>query len=94
MHVISLKYLFLHYVYKGFACFSVSATYACLVTVRPDEGIRSPRTRVRDSFELPCECWELNLVPLQEKIKCSLPSLQLLIDIIPKGNIVHKLGTN
>ena len=30
------------------------------------EGVRSPEIGVTGSYELPCECWELNLGPLEE----------------------------
>jgi hypothetical protein len=28
---------------------------------RAEEGVRFPRTGVTDGWELPCECWKLNL---------------------------------
>ena len=30
-------------------------------------GARSPKTRVTDSYEPPCGCWELNSGPLEEQ---------------------------
>ena len=38
----------------------------CLCSWKPEEGIRSPGTRVIGSCELPSECWELGLVPVEE----------------------------
>lgn len=32
---------------------------------RPEDGIKSPETRVTDSCEPPYGCWELNLEPLK-----------------------------
>jgi hypothetical protein len=34
---------------------------------RPEEGVRSLGTGVRDSYELPCGCWELNLGPPEKQ---------------------------
>jgi hypothetical protein len=42
----------------------------CLV---PSEARRSPKTGVRGDYELPCECWELNLEPLQEEQVVLIP---------------------
>lgn len=36
----------------------------------PQGQNRSPGTRVTDSYELPCGCWELKLSPLNQ---CSQP---------------------
>lgn len=40
----------------------------CLATEETQRGIRSSATGVTDSCESPCECWELNLGPLQEQV--------------------------
>jgi hypothetical protein len=42
------------------------------------EGIRFPRTRIIDGFELPYGCWELSLDPLDEQLMLLTtdPSLQ------------------
>ena len=46
----------------------------------PAEGVSSPGTEVMDGCEPPCGCWELNLVPLQDRwvllTSCHLSSLQ------------------
>ena len=34
--------------------------------LRPEKGFRSLETRIADSWELPCGCWELNSGPLEE----------------------------
>jgi hypothetical protein len=47
------------------ACVSVYHVFIVLVETR--RGIASPGTGVTDSCELPCECWELNLGPLEEQ---------------------------
>jgi hypothetical protein len=31
------------------------------------DGVKSPRIGARDSCELSCECWKLNLGPLEEQ---------------------------
>jgi hypothetical protein len=31
-----------------------------------EEGVSSPSTAISDGCELPCECWPLNLGPVQE----------------------------
>lgn len=48
--------------------------YVCM----PVEGIRSHRTTVTDSCELPCRFWELNPDPLEEQpvFSNAEPSLQ------------------
>jgi hypothetical protein len=40
-------------------CFA--SMYVCI------ENVGSPGTGVRDSCDLPCKCWELNLGPLEEQ---------------------------
>jgi len=45
-------------------CTSALTRYAW----RREEGVRSQRTRVKDSCEPPCGCWELNLGPLQRQL--------------------------
>ena len=42
------------------------------------EGVRSPGTRITDSCELPCGCWDLNIGPLEEQpmFLITEPSLQ------------------
>jgi hypothetical protein len=41
-------------------------------------GIRAPGTGTTDNYELPCECWDLNLGPLGEQpvLLTTEPSLQ------------------
>lgn len=48
---------------------------------RPEEYIQSPTTGIIESYELPCGCWEPNLVPLQEEnmLLISEPSLGLKV---------------
>ena len=51
-------------------CIGVYAKYTSMYhnmkcPQRPEEGIGSPGTGVRDSCKPPCECWELNLDPLE-----------------------------
>ena len=51
-----------------------------------NKGVGSPGTRVTNSCELPCGCWELNPGPLQEQqvFLTTEPSLQPLFqDLIP-----------
>jgi hypothetical protein len=45
----------------------VCVLYVCLMPKEVITGCQIPRTEVTDSCELPCECWELNLGPLQEQ---------------------------
>lgn len=60
-----------------------------------EEVIRSPGTGVKDIYEAPYECWESNLVPLEEQpelltTKLSLCSLKLMtIHVITKRQL-HK----
>lgn len=58
----------------------VYAPCTCLWWWRPEEGIESFGTRAIDSCELPCQCLEASLCPLEEKhvLSASEPSLQLL----------------
>lgn len=48
-------------------------TYICVPCVsfswRPKDGVRSSRTRVTPGYELWCRCLELNLGPLEEKLR-------------------------
>ena len=57
----------LSYMYGCFVCMHVCAPYVCLLPEYTIEGIKSPRMRVTDSYELPCKCWQLNLGPLEEQ---------------------------
>lgn len=54
---------------------------------RAKEVVRSPGTGVTDAHEPPCECWELNLGPLQElqvllATELSLQPQQLFLNTI------------
>jgi hypothetical protein len=55
------------------SCALVFCLHVCLC-----EGVRSPGTGVTDIYELPCECWELNLGPLEKQpaLLTTEPSLQ------------------
>ena len=46
----------------GIKMCNIGGLYVCL-----NEDGGSPRTGVRDSCELPCDCWKLNLNPLEEQ---------------------------
>lgn len=49
------------------ACMTVY--YVCgWCSLWSEEGIGSPGTGVVGGYELPCECWESNLGPLQEQM--------------------------
>ena len=52
------------------------------------EGIRFPRTRIIDGFELPYGCWELSLDPLDEQLMLLTtdPSLQPHIGFEPRAS--------
>ena len=41
---------------------------------KSEEGVRSPETGVMDSWEPPCQSWELNPVPLQEQVLLTVDS--------------------
>lgn len=45
--------------------YGMSALPTCQCLQRPLEGIRSPRTSVTNSSELPCRCRELSPAPLE-----------------------------
>lgn len=45
------------------ACLYVHHVYACCLQ-RPEQGIRSLGSGVKDGCELSCKCWELNAGPL------------------------------
>lgn len=62
------------YVYECFICVCLCATCVQYLK-RPEEGPGSPGAGVADSFEVLCECWELNLGPLQVQP----PSIPLLL---------------
>lgn len=48
------------------ACISVHHMHTwCLL--RLEECVRSPGTVFTKSYEPPCECWQLNLCPLEEQ---------------------------
>lgn len=51
-YFLSLKHFMYFYVYGCFACVCPYAMYIQCLRRRPKEGIRSPRTEVRDSCEL------------------------------------------
>ena len=55
----------------------------------PEEGTGSSGTIDTDSYELPCECWKLNLNPLKEQPVLLLmePPPQPLCMWLTKGNI-------
>lgn len=62
------NFLVLFTVYGCFNCMYVCVPSVCAWFLwRPEEGIESPETRITDSWELPCRCWELNLGPLEEQ---------------------------
>lgn len=44
----------------------VCVSHACLMQMS-EERVGSPGTGIMDGCEPPRECWELNLVPLQEQ---------------------------
>jgi hypothetical protein len=50
----------------------MSFVYTCTVCSwclrRPEEDVESPETRVTDSCEMLCECWESNLGLLEEQL--------------------------
>ena len=58
----------------------MSMYYVCAWYLwRPEEDVGSPETGITNGFESPCECWELNLGPLQEQmLLMAEPSLQPL----------------
>lgn len=58
--VLPVSFLFCFRIYFYFMCIGI-------LHVCPCEGIRSRGTGVRNSFELPCECWDLNLDPQEEQ---------------------------
>jgi hypothetical protein len=60
------------------ACVSVYVSLECPGLAKARRGIQSPRARVTDGCELSCECWELNLGPLQEQsvLLTAKPSFQ------------------
>lgn len=61
----------LFYVYGGggLVCIYVSVPCVCLVPAEARrEGVRSPRSRVRDSCASPQGYWELNPDPLREQV--------------------------
>jgi hypothetical protein len=49
-----------------FAFRAVCVPYECLITMEV-KRYQIPGTGVTDRRELPCECWESNLGPLQEQ---------------------------
>ena len=53
--------------------------YKCLVSLKSEEGIRSPGTGVKGGCEPSCGCQESNLGPLQGQtvLLIAEPSLQL-----------------
>ena len=53
---------------------------------RPEEGDRSPGTRVMDSCEIPCGCWELNPGLLEEQpvLLTFELSLHLIVFVLDK----------
>lgn len=70
-----LKCILLLYIYSLLLTYmSVSYMHAWYPQ-KPEEGIRSPKTRVRDGGKLPCGCSDSNLVPLQEQ--------QILLTTVP-----------
>lgn len=46
--------------------------HVCTFAWRPEEDIGFPGTRVTDSYELLCRCWELN--PLEELLEVFSPA--------------------
>lgn len=42
-------------------------TMCVLCQQRTEEGVWCPGTVIKDSYELPCGGWELNLDPLEEQ---------------------------
>lgn len=50
--------------------------YLCLQ--RPEEGIGSPGTEIKDRGELPCEFQELNPGPLGEQLSSHLSSPNII----------------
>lgn len=48
------------------ACISMHHIVQC--PRKPGEDLGSPGTRVTDSSELPCGCWEFNLGPLEKQL--------------------------
>lgn len=47
-------------------CVSVHHVHACCLW-RPEDGVRSPGTGVRDGYGPLCGCWKLKSGPLQER---------------------------
>lgn len=60
-------------------CQSVCLCTTCIQCSRVQKTIRSPRPEVADGCEPPCECWESDSGPLEEKplLLTAEPSLQL-----------------
>ena len=50
-----------------FAYMFFCPSLGCLASMETRRECWITRTRVRDSCELPCGCWELNLEPLEEQ---------------------------
>lgn len=67
LNIFALIFLLLFYVMKcSFACIHVH--YLCAWHLqKAEEDIGSSGNGVRGSCELPCECWESNLGPLEEQ---------------------------
>lgn len=53
------------------ACIPVHHVRVCCLG-SPEEGVRSPRTRVINGCESPCRCSESNPYPLEEQQCCAI----------------------
>lgn len=62
-----------------FACM-----YVCVCPMRPEEGVRFPRTCVTDSYELQCGCWVLNPGPLQKQSVILIVELTVELPLQPQ----------
>ena len=57
-----------YYLSECLVCKNVCVPHVCLVPAKDRREWWIPGTRVTDSYEPPCGCWELNPGPLQEQV--------------------------
>lgn len=89
-HVVP-RFSYCYFVYVS-ACMDVCAPHVCPVPTKARGGVRWPQTGVPDSWEPPCQLWELNpgLLPEQSVVLMTKPSLQPLWVI--SNEIAQKVG--
>lgn len=78
---------------SGFACMYVCVPYVCRMPTKDRRCHQIPRTGVTNSCELLCECWKMNLGPLEKQQETSLTFHTSLKHVCMDAHTCTHLGT-